>query len=274
MVHSTQYISTELNYVPVSGVVAEDVVDVHRNGIGVKFNTAFEDVPLTVDVYSFQWYGVDTSITLDSGAYIIKIYDSVGLFRTVLYEFGPTVGVGYVYLFTNGTNFASYAAAPLDTAEQVRDGIETALNAVSWGFTFTTLALGTNQLKITFTNTDEFQTFIGRSTYKTGYYCSISGVDYQLYYADNPNAYPTLPSYDPDYDFSELVEMVGGIEAYLDDPNSDNTFSDTLEGVTDINGIPGPLSVPDQECVISESEQRIYFHEVLNFGELIKVFQK
>jgi hypothetical protein len=61
------------------------------------------------------------------------------------------VGVNYVYLFVNGTQQAVYAAAPLDDAEAVRDGMEAAINAVTWsGFTISTVALGTNRLRVTF----------------------------------------------------------------------------------------------------------------------------
>jgi hypothetical protein len=264
--------ASELDYIPVSGVVEADVIKVTRSGKDIRI-TDFDNAPLEVDVYSFQWYGVDTDITLDSGAYILQVYNSVSTFRTVLYEIGPTVGVGYVYVFKNGTNIASYAAGALDTAEDVRDGIETAINAVSWGFTVTTLAIGIDQLRVTFSNTEDFETFIGRSTYKTGYYCTISGSDYLIYYADSPTAYPTLPSVAASYEFLDL-DLAGDIEAYLDDPNTDNTFSETLVDTTDINAVPGVDTVPDQFCVVDGISQRVYFWEVLGIGENIKVYQK
>ena len=261
-----------LDYIPVSGVVESDVIKVTRSGKDIRI-TVFESLPLNVDVYEFQWYGVDTDITLDSGAYILQVYNSVSTFRTVLYEIGPTVGVGYVYVFKNGTNIASYAAGPLEDAEDVRDGIETAINAVSWGFTVTTLALGTDQLRVTFSNTEDFETFIGRSTYKTGYYCVIEGDDYLIYYDDDPSAYPTLPALAASYDFADL-DFTGDIEDYLDDPNTDNTFSESIAGVSAISSIPGAASVPDQFCVVDGSEQRVYFWENLGIGENIKVYQK
>jgi hypothetical protein len=273
MYRSLEFISaSELDYIPVSGVVESDVIKVTRSGKDIRITT-FDAAPLEVDVYSFEWYGVDTDITLDSGAYILQVYNSVTTFRTVLYEIGPTVGVGYVYVFKNGTNIASYAAAPLDTAEDVRDGIEAALIAVSWGFSITTLALGTDQLKVTFSNTEDFQTFIGRSTYKTGYYCVIDGQDYQIYYDDSPTGYPVLPAISASYEFADL-DLAGDIEDYLDDPNTDNTYSEVIAGTTDINSIPGAVSVPDQFCVVDGSEQRVYFWENLGIGELIKVYQK
>jgi hypothetical protein len=274
MFRSVQYVSgAELDYIPVGGVVSSDVIKVTRSGKDIRITT-FDPAPLEVDVYSFEWYGVDTTITLDSGAYILQVYNSVTTFRTVLYEFGPTVGVGYVYVFKNGTNIASYAAAPLDDAEDVRDGIETALNAVSWGFSITTLAIGTNQLRVIFSNTEDFETFIGRSTYKTGYYCTIDGSEYLIYYDEDPTGYPVLPAIASSYEFGDLALCTPDLETYLDDPNSDNTFSEVLEDVTDINEVPGADSVPNQYCVVEDTEQRVYFWENLAIGEVIKIYQK
>jgi hypothetical protein len=191
-----------------------------------------------------------------------------------VYEFGPTVGVGYVYVFVNGTQQAQYAAAPLDDAEDVRDGVEAALNAVSWtGFTITTLALGTNRLRVTFSNTEDFTFFIGRTTYKTGYYCTISGIDYLIYYNDSPTGYPVLPALDPSYNFLDLTEM-GDIETYLAEPFTVPTYSETFVDVVSISEVPGSANVPDQFAVIDEANQRVYFWENLNIGEVIKIMQK
>lgn len=276
MFRSNQFTSAaELDYIPVSGVVGEDVVRVQRNGIGLKFNTSFDSTPVNVDIYSFEWGGVDTSITLDPGAYILQVTNSVSTYRTVVYEFGPTVGVNYVYLFINGTQQAFYAAGPLDTVEDVRDGMEASINSVTWsGFTVTTLSAGTSQLRVTFSDTSDFETFIGRLTYKAGYYCTISGEDYLIYYDESPTAVPTLPSLEASYNFGDLTLMPDGIETYLADPNTTPSYGETLAGVSAIAEIPGLNTVPDQECVIDTTNQRIYFFENLNIGEVIKVLQK
>ena len=276
MFRSVQFTSGgSLDYIPVTGVVADEVVRLQRNGMGVKYQDTFDSSPVDVDAYQFEWWGVDTSITLDSGAYILQVYNSVTTFRTVLYEIGPTVGVNYVYLFQNGTQQAIYAAGALDTDTDVRDGLEAAINAVTWtGFTVTCLALGTNQLKITFSDTSDFETYIGRITYKAGYYCTIDSEDYLLYYDEDPTALPTLPAIDAAYNFVDITLMPSGINAYLDDPNSTPSYSEAFEAVVSISEIPGSATVPDQIAVIDQSNQRIYFWEELNFGEVIKVFQK
>lgn len=276
MFRSLSFVSASASdFIPVSGVVAGNVVRIQRNGVGVRFTDTFESNPVDVDGFEFNWSGVDTSITLDSGAYISQLTNSVTSFRTVVYEIGPTVGVNYVYLFQNGTQQAIYAAAPLDDAEAVRDGLETAINAVTWtGFTVTTLALGTNRLRVTFSDTSDFQTFIGRITYKAGYYCTIESDDYLLYYAESPTGFPTLPGIDAGYNFADITLLPGGIRAYVDDPNSIPSYSETFAGLVAISGIPGSPTVPDQFAVIDGTNQRIYFWENLNIGEVIKVFQK
>lgn len=268
-------VGAELDYVPVSGIVAEDVLAVHRSGKHIRHLTAFESNPIDVDVYKFEWTGVDSSITLDPGAYILQLTNSVTSFRTVVYEFGPTVGVGYVYFFSAGSQTTLYVAAALDDVEDVRDGVEAALNSVTWsGFTIATTALGTNRLRVVFSNTSDFTTVIGRITYKSGYYCEISGDDYLIYYDDDPNAMPTLPGLNASYNFDDLTLMPDGIEVYLSDPYTSPYYVETLEGVASISGVPGSSTVPDQYAVIDEPNQRIYFWENLGIGETIKVLQK
>lgn len=276
MFRSTQFTNgTEQDHIAVSGVVYEDVVRLQRNGIGLRFTDSFDSNPVDTDIYSFDWAGVDTSITLDPGAYILQITNSATTFRTVVYEFGPTVGVNYVYLFVNGSQQAPYLAQPLDDAEAVRDGVQASIDATTWtGFTVTTLAIGTNRLRVTFSDTSDFETYIGRITYKAGYYCTIDGEDYLIYYDESPTGVPTLPGLDGAYNFDDLTLMPDGIETYLADPNTNPTYSETLEGVAAISGIPGSDTVPDQYAVIKTDEQKIYFWENLNIGEIIKVFQK
>jgi hypothetical protein len=109
--------------------------------------------------------------------------------------------------------------------------------------------------------------------YKTGYHCTIDTDEYIIYYDDSPLAYPTLPTLAASYDFADLT-FAGNLEDYLDDPNTDNTFSETLVGVSAISSIPGANTVPDQFCVVDGISQRVYFWEVLGIGENIKVYQK
>lgn len=276
MLRSGQFTSAaEIDYIPVSGVVAEDVVRVQRSGKAIRFRDTFDSGPIDVDCYKFEWTGVDTSITLDPGAYILQVTNSVTTVRTVVYEFGPTVGVGYVYFFGVGSEQVLYVANPLDTAEDVRDGIDAALNSYSWtGFTITTVPFGTDNLRVTFSDTTDFVTKIGRISYKSGYYCTISGEEYLIYYDDDPNAMPTLPGLNAAYNFDELTLMPDGIEVYLSDPYTTPYYVETLEGVAAISGVPGSDTVPDQYCVIDEANQRVYFWENLNIGEVIKIVQK
>jgi len=276
MFRSDQYtVATELNYIPVSGVVAEDVIKVTRSGKDIRI-TEFDSSPVNTDIYSFQWYGISTEITLPVNMYIITVFNSVigGVQRIVKYEIGSVVGRDYTFTFTNGTNIASYTSKLGDVTEDIRDALITALEAVSWGFTITVTPISTNQIYIEIDGTGDFGYYIGRATYKTGYYCTINSEDYLIYYDDDFSAYPTLPGINASYDFTDLTLMDDGIEAYLDDPTTTNTFSETLEGVSAISSIPGEDTVPNQFCVIENTEQRVYFWETLGFGENIKIYQK
>jgi hypothetical protein len=95
-----------------------------------------------------------------------------------------------------------------------------------------------------------------------------------IYYDESPTAVPVPPALEASYNFDDLTLMPDGIETYLADPNTNPSYSETLEGVSAIAGIPGAVTVPDQYAVINTSEQKIYFWEDLNIGEVIKVCQK
>ncbi len=89
-----------------------------------------------------------------------------------------------------------------------------------------------------------------------------------------PTAYPTLPSVAASYAFTALTPITGTVQSYLSEPLTASTYTDSLTTTTSITGIPVVTSVTAGECVVDETAQRIWFDGNLNFGEIIKVFQK
>ena len=261
-------------YIDVVGIVAGDVVIIDRNGIGIKHSTAFGGTQ-TVNVYTYEWYGIRLG-SLSSGNYLITIYNTLtGGNREILYEFGPTPVAGTTYSVYYGSTIAKYRVSSGNTTTNVRDGLKSAIDAATWGTTVTTTSVSTNRLRVNITGaTVNLTTQLGTEKYKKGRYTTISGTTYIIIEQEAATAYPTLPAVAASYAFTALTPITGTVEAYLSEPLTAYTYSDSLTTTTSITGIPVVGSVTAGECVVDETAQRIWFDGNLNFGEIIKVFQK
>jgi hypothetical protein len=261
-------------YIDVVGIVAGDIVIIDRNGIGIKHSTAFGGTQ-TVNVYTYEWYGIRLG-SLSSGNYLITISNTLtGGNREILYEFGPTPVAGTTYSVYYGSTIAKYRVASGNTTTNVRDGLKAAIDAATWGTTVTTTSVSTNRLRVNITgSTVNLVTQLGTEKYKKGRYTTISGTNYIIIEQEAATAYPTLPSVAASYAFNSLTAITGTVEAYLSEPLTAYTYTDSLTTTTSITGIPVVGSVTAGECVVDETAQRIWFDSNLNFGEIIKVFQK
>jgi hypothetical protein len=261
-------------YIDVVGLIAQDVVIIDRNGIGIKHSTAFGGTQ-TANVYTYEWYGIRLG-SLSSGNYLITISNTLtGGNREILYEFGPTPVSGTTYSVYYGSTIAKYRVASGNTTTNVRDGLKSAIDAATWGTTVTTTSVSTNRLRVNITGaTVNLVTQIGTEKYKKGRYTTISGTTYIIIEQEAPTAYPTLPAVAASYAFTALTPITGTVQAYLSEPLTASTYTDSLTTTTSITGIPVVGSVTAGECVVDETAQRIWFDADLNFGEIIKVFQK
>jgi hypothetical protein len=261
-------------YIDVVGLIAQDVVIIDRNGIGIKHSTAFGGTQ-TVNVYTYEWYGIRLG-SLSSGNYLITISNTLtGGNREILYEFGPTPVAGTTYSVYYGSTIAKYRVASGNTTTNVRDGLKSAIDAATWGTTVTTTSVSTNRLRVNITGaTVNLVTQLGTEKYKKGRYTTISGINYIIIEQEAATAYPTLPAVAASYAFTALTPITGTVEAYLSEPLTAYTYTDSLTTTTSITGIPVVGSVTAGECVVDETAQRIWFDADLNFGEIIKVFQK
>jgi hypothetical protein len=261
-------------YIDVVGLIAQDVVIIDRNGIGIKHSTAFGGTQ-TVNVYTYEWYGIRLG-SLSSGNYLITISNTLtGGNREILYEFGPTPVAGTTYSVYYGSTIAKYRVASGNTTTNVRDGLKSAIDAATWATTVTTTSVSTNRLRVNITgSTVNLVTQLGTEKYKKGRYTTISGTTYIIIEQEAATAYPTLPSVAASYAFTALTPITGTVEAYLSEPLTAYTYTDSLTTTTSITGIPVVGSVTAGECVVDETAQRIWFDADLNFGEIIKVFQK
>jgi hypothetical protein len=264
------------NYIDVVGLTGTDVVVVDRNGIGVKHSVNFATGATSTATSTFSWYGVKL-VTLSINQWLLTISDSIsGGQRTVIYEVGSVVTAGRTYALFRGNQVAKYTAVLGNTATSVRNGLKTAIDAVSWsGFTVTTTAVSTNRLQVVISDpTVGFTTYLGQEKWKKGRYATISGVEYLLEYIDSTTSEPALPVLAESYQFANLTEMPLGLASYLDEPLTGRTLTTGNGATTDVISFPGAINVPANECVVSEALQRIYFSDTLGLGEVIKVFQK
>lgn len=264
----------ELPYIDTVGVVAQDVVIIDRNGIGVKHTFSFGGTQ-THDVYTYEWYGVRLG-SLSSGNWLITLSTVLsGGIRTILYQFGPTPTVGSTYSVYYGSTIAKYTVQAGNNTAAVRNGLKAAIDAASWGTTVTTTSISTNQLQVVIQGaTVNFTTQLGTQKFKKGRYVTISGINYIIIEQESPTAYPTLPAVAASYAYTALTPIVGTVQAYLSEPLTASTYSASLTTTTQITGFPLVGSVNPGEAVVDESAQRIWFDGNLNFGEKIKVFQK
>ncbi len=261
-------------YIDVVGIVAGDVIIVDRNGIGVKHAVTFGGTQ-TQNVYTYEWYGIRLG-SLSSTNYLIPIYNTLsGGNREILYEFGPTPVAGTTYSVYYGSVIAAYRVQAGNTTAQVRNGLKSAIDAATWGTTVTTTSVSTNRLKVNITGaTVNLTTQLGTEKYKKGRYTTISGTNYIIIELEAPTAYPTLPAVAASYSFTALTPITGTVESYLQESLTQYTYTDSLTTTTNITDIPVVTSVNPGECVVDESAQRVWFDSDLNFGEIIKIFQK
>jgi hypothetical protein len=273
---NTYKVNDALDYVPVIGTIGNKVLVVDRNGIGVKHTVNFATGATSTATSTFSWYGVKL-ITLTINQWLLTISNSVmSGQRTVIYEIGSVVVVGRTYAVLYGNQIAKYTVQSGDTATSVRNGLKSAIDAVSWtGFTVTTTSVSTNRLQLVINNVNvNFTTYLGQQKWKKGRYATISGVIYILEYIDSTTSEPSLPALAASYQFANLTTAPLGLDAYLDEPLTGKVLTTGSGSTTDIISFPGPINVLANECVVSEALQRIYFSEVLAIGEVIKVFQK
>jgi len=270
----TYQVGAEQPYIDVVGMVAQDVVIIDRNGIGVRHTFAFGGTQ-TADVYTYEWYGVKLG-SLSSGNWLITISNSLsGGNRTIIYEFGPTPTVGSTYSVYYGSIIAKYTVQSGDNTAAVRNGLKAAIDAASWGTTVTTSSVSTNRLQVNITGAVvNFTTQLGTQKFKKGRYVTLSGVNYIIIEQESLTAYPTFPSVAASYAFTSLTAIVGSVQNYLNEPLTASTYSASLTTTTQITGIPVVGSVTPGQAVVDESAQRIWFDSNLNIGEVIKVFQK
>jgi hypothetical protein len=270
----TYPVTAEQPYIDVVGMVAQDVVIIDRNGIGVRHTAAFGGTQ-TADVYTYEWYGVRLG-SLSSGNWLITISNSLsGGNRTIIYEFGPTPTVGSTYSVYYGSIIAKYTVQSGDNTAAVRNGLKAAIDATSWGTTVTTSSVSTNRLQVNITGAVvNFTTQLGTQKFKKGRYVTLSGINYIIIEQESLTAFPTLPAVAASYAFTSLVPIVGTVQNYLNEPLTASTYSASLTTTTQITGIPVVGSVTPGQAVVDESAQRIWFDSNLNIGEVIKVFQK
>lgn len=270
----TYNVNAVSNYIDVSGIVGNNVLIVDRNGIGIRPLTLFGSTT-NVTVYTYEWYGIKYD-TISAGDYIIIISDILTItHREYTFEFGPNPTVGVTYSVYNDNNIASYKVQSGDTTEDVRNGLKGAIDAASWGTYVSTTSISTNRLYVLITGFEvSMEPRLGKEKYKKGYFCELLGDKFFIYQAEAASAFPVLPAIQASYNYSTLVSAFGTIEGSLEEPNTVYTYSDSSSGSTNIIGAPIGTTVAVNTCVIDESAQKIYFNENLNFGEIIKVFQK
>lgn len=261
-------------YIDVVGIISNNVVIVDRNGIGLKHTTFFTGTQ-NVSVKTYEWYGVVQS-TVGVGNFLLTLSNSiVGSDRVILYQVGASPQAGTVYSVYYGSIIASYVAQSGDTTQDVRDGLQAAIDNESWGTTVTTTAISTNRIQVDITGTVvNFTVQVGTQKYKKGYYTTIAGINYILVEAESTSTWPTLPALGVSYAYSLLIPISGTVEAYLSQPLTVYTYSESTTGTTDITAFPQVGSVPAGQCVVDQNQQRVWFDGNLNFGEIIKIFQK
>jgi hypothetical protein len=263
------------SYVDTSGIVAADVMVVDRNGIGVKHLTAFNTGTSSQSIKAYQWYGVRPQ-TRPPGTYLIEISEVIGSTdRIYVFRVGPVPTAGWTYTLYFGAILAVYTAQAGDTATDVRDGLVAAVNAQTWGVSVTATAQSTNELEVVVDDTTTTLTnLVGKEKWKNGYYVTITGVNYIVLEQESTTSQPALPAVSASYNFTALNVMPSDIQTYLTEPLYITSFSESVAGTANINGVPVIGNVPANECVVYQFGQKIYFELPLLAGEIINVISK
>jgi len=268
-------------YISIAGVYAANVTIVDRNGIGIKHGTTFSGGAIGVDVYTYLYYQVKpTQITAND--YIIAITENFVLDpRSIdtVYEFGPSPTVGLIYSIYFGNLVAKYKVQAGNTVQDVRNGIEAAINALAFpgGTTVTTTAISGNRLQVQITGDFTYPTIVlGAEKYKKGYYSEYAGKYYMLVEAESTTAFPNLPAVAANYAINAVTVLPLNVTplGYLSEPNATYTYTDSVTNTTTLTEIPAIGNVNPGECVIDYYNQRVWFNGNLNVGETIKIFQK
>ena len=271
----TYIVPASQSYVDTSGIVAADVMVVDRNGIGVKHSTAFNTGTSSQSIKAYQWYGVRPQ-TRPPGTYLIEISEVIGSTdRTYVFRVGPVPTAGWTYTLYFGAILAVYTAQAGDTATDVRDGLVAAVNAQTWGVSVTATAQSTNELEVVVDDTTTTLTnLVGKEKWKNGYYVTITGVNYIVLEQESTTSQPALPAVAASYNFTALNIMPSDIQTYLTEPLYITSFSESVAGNANINGVPIVGNVPANECVVYQFGQKIYFELPLLAGEIINVISK
>lgn len=270
----TYIVAAQQPYIDVVGLIANNVVIVDRNGIGLKHTTFFTGTQ-NVSVLTYEWYGVKQG-TVSSTNFLLTLNNSIsGSDRVILYQVGSAPVAGTVYSVYYGSIIAEYVVQSGDTTTMVRDGLKAAIDATNFGTTIVTTSISTNRLELYITGTTvNPSTQIGTQKYKKGYYTTIAGINYILVEAENATTFPTLPALGVSYAYSLLVPITGTVEQYLTEPLTVYSYSESVTGTTDITALPQAGAVTAGQCVVDQNQQRVWFDSDLNFGEIIKIFQK
>lgn len=272
--YKSYQVGENIPYINVTSIVASRVLVVDRNGIGVKHTTSFSGTE-TVDVSTFEWYGLKQE-TASSTNYLLQLSNSiVGGDRQIILRVGSTPVPGFVFAIYYGSIIAQYLVQTGDTEEDVRDGLIAAINGESWGTTIVCTPIGLNriQLDITGTTVNPLIQF-GSQLYRKGYYVTIAGINYILEEAQSTTGWPSLSAVGASYAYALLTKIIGSVESYLFQPLTVINYSEAVTDSTDITAIPSATGVTFNECVVDELQQRIWFYENLNIGEIIKVIYR
>ena len=261
-------------YINVTSIVAAKVLVIDRNGIGVKHSSSFSGTE-TVDVKTFEWYGLKQETTTTTN-YLSQLSNSIiGSDRQIILRVGPTPIVGFVFAIYYGSIIAQYVVQSGDTDEDVRDGLISAINGESWGTTIVCTAIGLNRIQLDITGTAINPSIqLGSQLYRKGYYVTIAGINYILEEGQSTTGWPTLSAVGASYAYSLLDVIIGSIESYLFQPLTVISFTESVTDTTDITAIPSATGVTFNQCVVDELQQRIWFYENLNIGEIIKVIYR
>jgi len=261
-------------YLEVSNLISDNVIVVDRNGIGVQHITYFPGSE-TVDVKTYEWYGVKTETATFTNSLTILSNTIIGSDREIIIRVGSAPVPGYVFSIYYDSIIASYLIQGGDTTQDVRDGLIAAIDNESWGTTVVATAIGLNRIQVDISGTTvDMLTKIGTQKYKKGYYVTIVGINYIIEEKVDTNTWPTLSTLGSSYAYSFLFPLPGNVESYLTEPNSTYSYNESITGSTAITGIPSASSVPYGQCVVDQYQQRIWFPDDLGYGELIKIFQK
>lgn len=271
----TYQVFTPGTFVNTSGIVAADVMVVDRNGIGVKHSTSFNTGTFESDIVEYQWYGVKFT-TRPSGTYLLEMSEVItSTDRTYIYRVGPAPAVGYVFAVYSGSKIAHYRVQSGDTTQDVRDGLQAAIDALTWGFTVTTTAVGVNSIEVVVGDaTNQLTNMVGQEKYKNGYYTIIGGTTFIVFEQESLTAQPSLPAVAASYNFTDLKATPGLITDYLNEPLFVINYDEGAATLANINGVPILGNVPANECVVYQPGQKIYFELPLLAGEIINVISK